>query len=385
MAYPSEKSIIEIPLKIALSPEGVNLFLQSNRPLQKIQFADLRDTFGLTVARISTDTIKQLLNKNYITGIEASDSDILSKRDDILTLNTLLFRTALQERFNAELKSRFLKSRLIYQWNRANPQKAITENLTISEASIKKIFNAQGEELKKIQDYILAPVYYNIEKEVGAQTEEGEALKELANAFFKNQGPFNWYILAFIKDKEDRSFYTEISSLINKYIKRSKIGDFLGTTLIELIMNAENSNIYSFAIKKNIPGVKIDQIFQDQLLRNKILTSMSKAEQKLYVLWSFKEIESRQGTATRFQITVYNREYKAQIVEDSIKEQSKLSEKSMEQYLASAGSSLGSVDMTGFYLQSVKQECESLSIFFDSTVTQLARNDIAAITLTLQF
>ncbi|AEJ62531.1 hypothetical protein Spith_2276 [Spirochaeta thermophila DSM 6578] len=386
MKSPSEKSVIQIPLKIALSPEGVNLFLQNRRPLQKIRFADTRETFGLVVNGINAQTLSQLLSKHYVDGIEASDSDILSRRDDILTLNRMLFRALLQERFNEDLKRVLLKSRMVAHWNRTNPQKAITENTVVSEAAQKQLLQSHGEVFQRIQGILLAPVYFAVEKEQGAETPEAALQKEVAREFFLHQAPFTWYLFAFIKDRDDKSLYTAVSDLILQYVRRSKIGDFLGATLIELIMNTENANIYSFATRKNIPGIKIDQIFFDQKLRNMVLTHMSKEEQKLYVMWLFKTVEARQGSAVRFQISVYNREYRAHLTQESLHDtKAALTEQSLEQYLASGGDiPFGSIDMTGFYIQSLKQECEAVSIHFDATITHLSRNDAAAVTLTLQ-
>ena len=76
-------SKFDLPLKIIFTEEGVNYFIRTGKKLKKFLLADNVEAYGIILNQFSPVFIQQMMLIGYISRVEVSRADFLSKRHEI--------------------------------------------------------------------------------------------------------------------------------------------------------------------------------------------------------------------------------------------------------------------------------------------------------------
>ncbi|NNM66725.1 MAG: hypothetical protein HKM06_01805, partial [Spirochaetales bacterium] len=110
MATEKRKKILELPIKIIFNEEGINFFIKSNKKLNKFKLADDVEQYGIFFDSFSPASVQKMLLINYISSIEISRPEFVSKRQEVMDLSKLVTYGTLYRRFDDIVLTKVLDS-----------------------------------------------------------------------------------------------------------------------------------------------------------------------------------------------------------------------------------------------------------------------------------
>lgn len=384
MSNQERKTVLDLPLKIVLSEEGTTVFIKQNKKLTKFKLADNVDEYGLLLDKFVPAAIQRLLLIDYISKIEISRPEFVSRRQEVMDLCKLIVYSLLYRQFNNMLFSKILASDVIKKWNRTNPASIIDEKTKFNDTFLQNYLKEQEKQVYELREEILAPIRTAITRNSNLLPEEKNIQLFLSEKFLNNLRSVIWFIL--IKFRGVEHFDTlikDIRIMMAEFIEKSRIAEYVALMVIELAVNAENANLRREAANLYRGAVDANAVLFDQNIRMRVIEELTKKNDLVYVSWKIGGTSSSIGTQGKLQITLYNKEGEYQVIKDSIdsKKSADLKKKSLFDFYKEIPEGSADTELGLYYLSYLNEACEKVGVKFESLVSQIKSSDTTIITL----
>jgi len=383
------KTILDLPLKLILTEEGVNFFIKNQKKLNRFKMADDVEEYGIYLDKFSPASVQRMILIDYISKIELSRPEFMSKRQEIMDLSKLITYSVLYGQMDIIVFDKVIHSNLIKRWNRLNPGNIIDEQTNINQSYLEKVLTKNQKLVYEVKQEILAPIFMGIKQNESLLPEEKNIQLFLAEKFLNTLRPFNWFILSRFKDTQDYySLLDDIRDVLRDFMEKSKIAEYLALMIMELAINAENTNMQNFAERMYQGTIDSMAVLYDSNIREKILADMRKRNEKVFISWKLGGKSGSIGTRGRLMLSVYNKEAEYEGLKQSIndKKGSDANKKSlMDYYKEESSDPSANTELGLYYLTYLSEACDKVNVRFESLVNQISVSDLTVITLSLHF
>ena len=155
----AKKLLLDLPLKLILTEEGASNFISHKKNLKRIKLADNVEEYGISLNKFSPQSIKNMLLLEYISKIEISMSEFVSKRQEVMDLSKLIVYSVLYKQFDREIFQAFISSDCVRRHNRQNPAQLIDEKTNIGEMKLRQILSTKNGLIEQTRKAILTPIW----------------------------------------------------------------------------------------------------------------------------------------------------------------------------------------------------------------------------------
>lgn len=388
MSLQEKKPFISLPLKIVLTSDGINFFIKHNKKLQRFKMADNVEEYGISLDNFSPQSIQRMILVNYISKLELSRAEFVSKRHEIMDLSKLIVYSILYKQLDDGVFRKVINSTLIKKWNRIKPNFIIDEKTKINESYLEGIITKEPGIIQDVKKEILGTLFEQIKLDNNLQPDEKAIKLYTLEKYMNNLRPFTWFILT--KFKGSQEYYqlvSQIRELLKEYLEKSKIAEYLSLMIMELAINAENTNLQGY-LKRTYKGtIDANEILININLRNRILKEIEQLNECIYISWHIGGKSGSIGTMNRLQITIYNRESEYRELKQTVENKKiiDLKEKSLTDFYKGVPEQEMNTELGMYYLSYLSEACDKVNVRFDSIVNQLRNSDLTIITMKLGF
>jgi hypothetical protein len=380
------KSIIDLPVKLVLTEEGTSFFIRNGKNLKKFKLADNVEEYGIVLDTFSPASLQRMILVDYISKVEISKSEFMSTRQEIMDLSKLVVYSMLYRQYDAYIFARILASDVIKKWNRLNPANIIDDKTRINDAFLQNVLKEKEKDLLEIKQEILSPMYAYISKNSSLLPEEKNVQLLLSEKFLNNLRPFTWFIVAKFKGSDGYDQLTkDIRTSLAEYMEKSKIAEYVSLMIIELAMNAENSNLKREAKAIFKGAVDMNAVLFDPNIRYQVIESLERKGELVYLSWKMGSRGATLGMQGKLQITLYNKESEYQTVKETFddRKSADLKKKSLQDFYKELPEGEANTELGLYYLSYLSEACEKVNVKFESLVNQMTGSDLTIITLAL--
>lgn len=380
--------IKNLPIRIILTENGINFFIKHNKKLNRFKMADDLEEYGISLDTFAPGSIQRMLLIDYISKIEISRVEFVSKRQEIMDLTKLIVYGLLYKQLDSIIFKKILDSSLIKNWNRNNPGNIIDEKTNINEGYLQKVLTMTEEVVKKVKQSLLSPIMVKISSDGNLLDEEKKIKFLICEKFLSNLRPSIWFILSKFQTSNDYLvLLSDIREGVLEYLDKTKIAEYLSLMVMELAINAENTNMQKYAKKVYKDTINLESLVYDQNMRVKVIREMEDKNENLYLTWKLWGKSGSVSSRNRLQVTLYDRESEyrqiKQIIDD--KKGLDLKKKSLTDFYKESPDKLANTELGLYYLSYLSEACEKVNVRFDSVVNQIQKSDLTVITMNLYF
>ena len=245
MSSAEKERVITLPLKVILTQEGSTFFIKKKRKLLKFKLAGNVEEYGIALEEFDPSTIQRLILMGYVAKIEVSKSEFISSRQEVMDLSKLIVFSVLYNQYDEFVFNQLINSTIIKKWNRQNPANIIDEKTHINEKLLANVLEKNKEELHKTKKEILEPLHNFIMSNSTLEPSEKNIQLFLSEKFLDHIRPFTWFIITKFKKSEEQfaELLKTLRSSLVEYMDKTKIAEYISLMLMELIINAENTNL----------------------------------------------------------------------------------------------------------------------------------------------
>jgi hypothetical protein len=388
MTVQGRKNIIALPLKLVLTEEGSSFFIKNNKKLNRFKLADNVEEYGLAFDNFSASSVQRMVLIDYISKFEISKSEFMSSRSEVMDLSKLIVYGMLYRQYDVAIFSHILGSDVIKRWNRANPGTIIDEKTRFKESFIEGLLKDNQKAISEIKTHILAPLYSYISKSSTLLPDEKNIQLLLSEKFLTNLRPFVWFIMTKFRGAE--GYDTMVRSIrlaLNEYMEKAKIAEYISLMIMELAINAENTNLRHEAQELYRGSLDLNSALFDPNIRKKLSDELEKKGELVYLSWRIGGKSGSIGTQGRLQITLYNKEsnYKESkaIIEE--RKAADLKKRTLMDFYKEIPDGEANTELGLYYLSYLSEACEKVNVKFESLVTQIKERDLTVIKLVFYF
>jgi len=388
MAAGEKKSILKLPLKIILTQEGSTFFIRQNKKLLKFKLADNVEEYGIFLDEFTPATIQRLLLIDYISKIETSKPEFISSRQETMDLSKLIVYSVLYRQYDAYIFNKILSSDVIKRWNRLNPANIIDEKTHINENFLRNVLKKNEKLIYEAKQEILSPLYTFINKNTSLLPEEKNIQLLLSEKFMNNLRPFTWFIITKFKDADGfENILRTIRSSLTEYMDKAKIAEYISLMLMELVVNAENTNLRKEVKNMYKGSVDPNTVMFDPNIRKKVIAELERKHEVVFVSWKLGGGSTSIGTQGKLQIVVYNKDDQSETVRESIndKKNADLKKKSLIDFYREIPEGDEDISLGMYYLSYLSEACEKVNVRFESNANQFRDSDLTVINLSFIF
>jgi hypothetical protein len=380
------KSVLDLPVKVVLTEEGTTFFIRKGKNLKKFRLADNVEETGIMLDSFSPSSLQRMILVDYISKVEISKSEFMSSRQEIMDLSKLVVYSMLYRQYDSYIFIRVLSSDAIKKWNRLNPANIIDDKTRINDSFLQSVLKEKEKEIVGIRQEILAPMYAYISRNSSLLPEEKNIQLLLSEKFLTNLRPFTWFIIARFKglDGYDQ-LLKDIRTSLAEYMEKSKIAEYVSLMIMELAMNAENSNLKREAKAIFRGTIDMNAVLFDPNIRRQVVESLEKRDELVYLSWKLGSRNASIGTQGRLQITLFNKESEYQNMKETFdeKKSADLRKKSLQDFYKQLPNSEANAELGLYYLSYLSEACEKVNVKFESLVNQIPGSDLTVMTLAL--
>ena len=386
MAEEKRKKILELPMKILFNEEGINFFLKSNKKLSKFKLADEVEHYGIFFDSFSPPSVQKMLLIDYISYLEISRPEFMSKRQDVMDLSKLITYGTLYRRFDEVVFAKVLDSEVTRKWNRANPSSIIDRKTNVNDSSLLQALDKNKATVAGIKQGMLKSLVASVQANGDLLPEEKNIQLFLADKYLSILRPFTWFILLKFKDSDDLPVLLgEIEANLQEFMVKSKIAEYLSLMTMELAAMAENGNIQSFSKSRYTGTLDPMAVMYDPEMRKMIVEEMRVRNQNVFLSWRLGggAVNSRE----RLQVKIYNKETGFADLKKSVDETKSvnLKQRTLLDFYKEGSDEAGNTELGLYYLSYLSEECQKVGVHFESLVSQIRESNLTVITLTLLF
>lgn len=377
---------LDLPIKLIFTQTGINFFIRSNKKLNKFVMADDTVKYGVSFSEVTPSAVQHMLLLGYIERIEISRVEFTSRRADLIDLTKVLVYGNFYRQFNDEVSHLILNSKVVKKWNRNNPSSIIDSKSAINESFLADFL--KDENIKKqILKEIASTAAINIKQDDKLLKEEKRIKLFLIERFVNGIRPVCWFVLHRFRGDENYSeVINEVSKVLDLYLDRSSIAEYLSLVIMELLTAGENSNLKSYVDEVYKGQIRSEELMIDPKVRNRLFGEMEKRKDFLSLAWTIGNPNTTSiGTENRLKILIYSKELVFDHMKDMLDENSDTSH---------IGKNLNDFDdqEVGFntemgmnYINYLNEACKKVSIRFKPFVYKIRNNNNSVVCLDFSF
>ncbi len=390
MAEEKRKKILELPMKIIFNEDGINFFIKSNKKLSKFKLADEAEQYGIFFDSFSPASVQKMLLINYISYMEISRPEFMSKRQDVMDLSKLITYGSLYRRFDEIVFSKVIDSEVVRKWNRANPSSIIDRKTALADTVLQQSMEKNKSVITGIKQEVLRSLVGEVQSNDALLPEEKNIQLFLAEKFLSILRAFTWFILVKFKDSDDLVLLmTDIEAILKEFMVKSKIAEYLALMTMELAIMAENSNLQNFSKTRYKGTLDPMAVMYDPEMRKMIVEEMRVRNQNVFLSWKVGGETSRSvNSRERLQVKIFNKETGFSDLKKSVDDTKNLNIKQrslLDFYKEGPDDNGGNAELGLYYLSYLSEECQKVGVHFESLVNQIRETNLTVITLNLLF
>ena len=387
MSAVQKKSTLMLPLRIVFTQEGSSQFLSKNTKLKKMKLADNTEEFGIETNSIAPSLLQRMFLADYISKLEITMPEFSSSRQDILDLSKLTVYGVLYKQMDKMVLSQIFETEILKKYNRVNPAQMFDAKTQMSTSSLRAKMLVMESQYQRVKDEILKPIRGKILAQKDITIEEKNVSLLLAEKYMDNLSLYTWYlILRFFKGDDFKQIQGIIQPVLENFMEKSQIAEYIALMLMELAINSENNNFRKEA-KIMYRGIMDEtQAIYDPDIRKKIISEITRKREFVSISWRFGGGSTSIGTQNRLQIMLYNKEDVYDQLKENIDNQKATSsnEKSLIDFYNTSNEQ-NDTSLGLYYLSYLSEACQKVNVKFDSLVNQFSTNDLTVITLSFNF
>lgn len=375
--------MIELPVKLLFSDQGVDFFIKNKKPMNKFTMPDNSTQYGIALNQYNDKTVKHMIAIGYLSRIEISRAEFSSKRQDILSLSKGNVFGFLVKRFDEQVYDIIMDSVIIKNWNRSNHGSIIDRKTNINEAVLKQILEKNKDVVKKVKETLSIAALNFLYSNKSLSPEEIDIQSSMCNEYLNNIRSITWFILSKFKDVyECNLLITEISKILVEFMSRNKISEYISLMLMELLNSAENRNMKEY-IRMIHPTLSYNDILEDPEARVGLLKEMEDSGQHISLSFKFDKSETKVSAKRKFEVAVFNKETELVMLKNKVDRQmaSKVKSQSLTEFYRRSGGD--GYDLGLYYLSYLGEECSKVGIKFESQVKEITGSEQSYTSLSL--
>ncbi|MBS7311472.1 MAG: hypothetical protein KIG70_09865 [Treponema sp.] len=384
----AKKLMLDLPLKLILTEAGASNFISHKKNLKKIKLADNVEEYGVSLNKFSPQSVQNMLLLEYISKIEISMSEFVSKRQEVMDLSKLIVYSVLYKQFDREIFQAFIASDCVRRHNRQNPAQLIDEKTNMGEMKLRQILSTKNGLIEQTRKAILAPIWKAIISNKDYSPEEKNVYLLTSEKFMNRLGLMNWYIITkFSKDENFSEMISSVRSLLTKYMDKSKVAEYISVMVMELALNNENANIRKEAQQMYADRDDISTLVLDPDVRKKIVRELESKHEQVFLSWKIGGGSSSVGKQGRLHITLYNKDDEFQEVKENfeMKAQADTAKRSLVDFYRELPEGQEGTDLGMYYLSYLDDACKKVNVKFESLVNQFTASGLTVINLIFNF
>lgn len=383
-----KKPLLNLPLKVILTQEGASHFINRKKKLLRFRLADNAEEFGVSLSTFAPLSLQSMILVDYVSKIEISMPEFVSSRQEIMDLSKLVVFSVLYKQFDREVLTALLATECVRKHNRANPSQLLDEQTHISDNVLRSRMENSDKLISEARTEILKPIYDSILKDGNLTPEEKNIYLLMTEKFLNRLSLFNWYIIVkFFKKEGFSEILSNIRQIIQQYMEKSKIAEYISLMVMELALNCENANMRKEA-KNMYRGIEDSEaVLYEPEIRQKIIQELEKKHELVFISWKLGGGSVSIGKQGRLQITLYNKDDEFQEFKENIQEKksANLAKKSLIDFYREIPEGQGGTDLGLYYLSYLDEACKKVNVKFESLVNQFASSDLTVINLNFNF
>ena len=388
MSASDKKFLLELPLKVILTEDGASNFISHNKKLLRFRLADNLDEYGISLNKFSPQSIQSMILLDYISKIEISMSEFVSPRQEVMDLSKVIVYSLLYKQFDREVYNALIQCECVKKHNRANPAKLIDNKTQMSDRQLRSTLSGKQTVIQTTRKTILDPIWNAIMSNKDYSAEEKNVYLLMSEKFLNRLGLMNWYIITtFHKNEGANEMFIAIRNLLNSYMEKSKVAEYISVMVMELALNNENTNIRKEA-RKMYHGIDdIDALVFDPEIRAKIVQELQRKHELVFLSWKLGGGASSIGKQGRLSITLYNKDDEFQEVKENIEtaKSSNTAKKTLIDFYRELPEGQEGTDLGLYYLSYLDDACKKVNVKFESLVNQYSASDLTVINLNFNF
>jgi len=384
-----KERLITLPLKVILTQEGSTFFIKKKRKLLKFKLAGNVEEYGIALEQFDPGTIQRLILMGYVAKIEVSKSEFITSRQEVMDLSKLVVFSVLYNQYDEFVFNQLINSAIIKKWNRQNPANIIDEKTHINEKLLANVLEKNKEELHKTKKEILEPLHSFIMSNATLEPAEKNVQLFLSEKFLDHIRPFTWFIITKFKKSEEQfaELLKTLRSSLVEYMDKTKIAEYISLMLMELIINAENTNLKKelgllFPDMKDSPDALLDPA-----IRRRLVLELEQKEELVYVTWKISGGNASLGATGKIQITLYTKNEEAERVKASLNDvkSTDTEQNSLLDFYKKSEEGADPTNMGMYYISYLSEACEKVNVRFESNVNQFADSDLTVMNMFFMF
>lgn len=387
-AATGKKFILELPLKVILTENGASNFISHKKKLMRFRLADNVDEYGVSLKKFSPQSIQSMILVNYISKIEISMPEFTAARQEIMDLSKVIVYSMLYKQFDMEVHTALVQCECVRRHNRAHPANIIDEKTVINDKQLKITLVNREKQIEQARKQILDPVWASIMDNKDYSVEEKNVYILMSEKFINRFTLMNWYIITeFVRDDGFNEILIAIRKVLDDYMEKSKVAEYISVMVMELALNSENTNILKEA-RNMFPGESDLNIkILDPDVRAKIVGELQRKHEMVFLSWKLGGGSTSIGKQGRLQITLYNKDDEFQEVKESIEEKksANTNKKSLIDFYRDIPEGEQGTDLGLYYLSYLDDACKKVNVKFESLVNQFSAGDLTVIDLIFNF
>ena len=388
MCAAGKKLMLELPLKVILTENGASNFISHKKRLLRFRLADNLDEYGISLNKFSPQSIQSMLLLDYISKIEISMPEFVTRRQEVMDFSKLIVYSLLYKQFNRDIHSVIIQCECVRKHNRSNPSHLIDEKTKMSEKQLRSILINKDSVIQAKRKEILEPIWQSIQDNNDYSIEEKNIYMLMSEKFMNRMSLMNWYLITlFSKSDGFEDMIIAIRNLLGQYMEKSKVAEYISVMVMELALNSENTNIRKEA-KSMYPDVDdLDGLVLDPDVRSKIVKELERKHALVFLSWKLGGGSSSIGKQGRLQITLYNKDDEFQEVKDNIetKMAADTHKKTLIDFYRDLPDGQEGTDLGLYYLSYLDDACKKVNVKFESLVNQFSASDLTVINLIFNF
>ncbi|MBP5450794.1 MAG: hypothetical protein J6Y16_01000, partial [Treponema sp.] len=383
-----KKFYLDLPLKVVLTEEGASHFISHKKKLLRFRLADNQEEYGISMDHFSPMSLQNMILVDYVSKLEISMSEFVSKRQEIMDLSKVIVYSILYKQFDREIFAALIQCDCVRRHNRSNPGQLIDEKTNISDKQLRNHLAMKENIIQAARQSILEPVWKSIMSNKDYTPEEKNIYLLMTEKFLNRLSLMNWYIITkFYKADGFIQIMSVIRQSLASYMDKSKVAEYISVMVMELALNCENTNMRKEA-RILYQGIEnSDSLIYDPDIRSKIVQELVRKHEVVFLSWKIGGGSTSIGKQGSLNITLYNKDDEFQEVKENIENKmaADLNKKSLIDFYRQMPEGEEGTDLGLYYLSYLDDACKKVNVKFESLVNQFTASDLTVISLKFNF
>ncbi|MFP4373347.1 MAG: hypothetical protein ACLFPO_03375 [Spirochaetaceae bacterium] len=357
-----QTGVIEVPIRVVFSDDGVTYFLQKNRRLQRLRLSDTNDEYGLNLADFSAATVQKLLVSGYVSKFEVPVSDVSERRSGIIDFTKLLTYGMLYRQFDSVIHAMIVNSDMVRHWNRRNARNPIDFQTPVNTKYLESLLNRNEQSVSQVRRDIMDPIQEHVHLDPRLIDQEKRTRLLTAERYLDHMNLLSWFILSvYHGSKPYNELIRQVRNELIAHLEKTSIGEYLALLLLEILSNA------------------------------RVHARMNDVEEEggdeMYILFKVNKQLNMAHDRGRLHVIIANDKVNFEEVQSAIREKSRTTvrEKSLSDFYEAESGGETAVDLGLYYLSFLQEACRDVNIHFQSFVHQMEGTGQTLINLVLTF